>query len=527
MATNKAWTAQHPHMEVDALPSMEAHPYQPYINWNPGPEYADSERRWQGIPSVAVAPGGERLWATWYGGGDGEGPHNYILLATSGDGGATWSEVLATIDPPYRASEPAVWVDPNGVLWWMWNQYPLGLTSVGSQLWAMTTDNPDDADPVWGSPRLIALEMNNFNKPTVLWDGTWFWPSGSWQWRPDGGRGLGHLSRPLLSSDDGETFRYGGEIPTPRELNAFDEYQVVEREDGVLWMMNRMREFGIGQSFSHDGGMTWSEFEWSGIHHPTSRFFFGRLQSGNLLLVKNGPLDEDVGRSRMTAFLSKDEGETWVGGLVLDERDRVSYPDADQGSDGTIHVIYDRGRGRDKEILLASFTEADVLAAEPVSAEARFKVIVNKATGGESPEIADQEVREEPLNRGSGPEIDSGDYAALPVKSGEAVFLDRDHSWNEIPEAISERRFVRMSIRGGRVTVDAPGVLYVATPTPARNNHSQQARLLHQGFTRVSDVPEFSLFKHPNHEGTLCRLYQKEVAAGDEIEIGMWGVILF
>jgi hypothetical protein len=112
MSNVQAETAQHQHMLVDKLPGMLDHPHQPYLNWGPGSEYSDSERMWQGIPSVAVAPGGKRLWATWYGGGEGEGPHNYILLATSGDGGETWSEVLATIDPPFRASEPAVWVDP-------------------------------------------------------------------------------------------------------------------------------------------------------------------------------------------------------------------------------------------------------------------------------------------------------------------------------------------------------------------------------------------------------------------------------
>lgn len=520
----------HPHMEVDALPSLLQHPHQPYINWNPGPAYDDSVRMFQGIPSIAVAPGGKRLWATWYGGGTGEGPHNYILLATSGDGGATWSKVLATIDPPCRASEPAVWVDPDGVLWWMWNQYPHGLTSPGSQLWVMTTRNPDDETPTWDSPRLIATEMNNFNKPTVLRDGTWLWPTGSWQWRTErwegAQRALGHLSRPMFSRDGGQTFYYGGEIPTPIELNAFDEYQVVEREDGVLWLMNRMRQYGIGQSFSHDGGQTWSEFESSGIEHTTSRFFFGRLQSGNLLLVKNGPLDENVGRSQMMAFLSQDDGATWTGGLMLDERDRVSYPDADQAPDGTIHVIYDRARHHDKEILLATFTEADVLAGEPVSDQARFKVIINKATGINPRERAET-ISEVPLIRGAAPDLDTGAHTVLMVEPGAKLFTDRTHSWNEIPSALEGRRFVQMSIDGGSVTVESPGVLYVATPTPARNRDSVQAQLARQGFSMVSDIPEFSLFQHAQHDATLCRLFQKEVAAGDRIQIGKWGVIIF
>ena len=39
------------------------------------PHYADDQRQFQGIPSIAMTPGG-RLWATWYSGGAGEGPDN-------------------------------------------------------------------------------------------------------------------------------------------------------------------------------------------------------------------------------------------------------------------------------------------------------------------------------------------------------------------------------------------------------------------------------------------------------------------
>lgn len=533
MPTEETW-ASHPHMHEDSLPSMLEFPHQPYINWNPGPEYDNSKRMFQGIPSVAVAPGGERLWATWYGGGTGEGPYNYIMLATSGDGGETWSDIRVVIDPPYRASEPAVWVDPNGVLWWMWNQYPHTLLSPSSQLWVMTTENPDDENPVWDSPRIIAKEMNNFNKPTVLRDGRWLWPSGSWQWRTAHFEGprqpLGHLSRPLFSEDDGETFYYGGRLPTPPELNAFDEYQVVEREDGVLWLLNRMREYGIGQSFSYDGGETWTDFESAGIKHTTSRFFFGRLESGNLLLVKNGPLDEDVGRSQLMAFLSKDDGDTWVGGLMLDERSRVSYPDADQGPDGTIYVIYDRERHVEQEILLARFTESDVIAGEPVSDQARFKIVINKGTGI-NPRFAPEETVESvSLIQGASPDLDIvGEGNSLKIEPEVPVFTDRDFVWNEAPEFLQGKRFGQMSIHGGRVTVTAPGVLYVLTPLPWRNTDSVQNTLFRQGFTLVddSDFPEFSLFDHVSRNTTLCRLYQREVAAGDEVSIGKWGVFIY
>ena len=64
----------------------------------PTPYRAVTNRGFQGIPSIAVAPGG-RLWATWYGGvTPGEDANNYVVLSTSGDNGKTWKEVLV-VDP--------------------------------------------------------------------------------------------------------------------------------------------------------------------------------------------------------------------------------------------------------------------------------------------------------------------------------------------------------------------------------------------------------------------------------------------
>src|SRR5438874_2697415 len=63
----------------------------------PKTEHATTNRAFQGIPSMAVAPKG-RLWADWYAGvTPGEDHNNYVAVSTSGDGGATWTEVL-TID---------------------------------------------------------------------------------------------------------------------------------------------------------------------------------------------------------------------------------------------------------------------------------------------------------------------------------------------------------------------------------------------------------------------------------------------
>ena len=80
----------------------------------------------------------------------------------------------------------------------------------------------------------------------------------------------------------------------------------------------------------------------------------------------------------LTAWLSADEGKTWQGGLMLDERKGISYPDGFQAPDGTIYISYDRNRATDGEILLAQFTERDILAGEPVGPKSKFKMLISR-----------------------------------------------------------------------------------------------------------------------------------------------------
>jgi len=155
---------------------------------------------------------------------------------------------------------------------------------------------------------------------------------------------------------------------------------IIERNDKSLWMLARTTD-GIMQSFSTNQGKTWSEPTFA-YPHIAARFFIRRLNSGNLLFIRHGNMDEATrNRTRLTAFLSDDDGKTWKGGLVIDERNKISYPDGFQHPDGRIFIQYDRDRGGEAEILFATFSEADVLAGKPVSETTVLKQLVSKATG--------------------------------------------------------------------------------------------------------------------------------------------------
>ncbi|MFZ4764778.1 MAG: sialidase family protein, partial [Roseimicrobium sp.] len=135
--------------------------------------------------------------------------------------------------------------------------------------------------------------------------------------------------------------------------------------------------------WSWPSGRTWSEPRQAAtVQNINARFFLRRLKSGRILLVKNGPPTERLQkRSHMSAWLSEDEGQTWKGGLLLDERSAVSYPDGFESPDGLIHILYDWERHSEAEILLAKFREADVLEGKLVSQDAKLLLLANKATG--------------------------------------------------------------------------------------------------------------------------------------------------
>ena len=150
--------------------------------------------------------------------------------------------------------------------------------------------------------------------------------------------------------------------------------------------------YGIGQSFSYDMGKTWTGGENSGLGGPNARFFIRRLSSGNLLLINHAESspDKDVElflkgqtwrkRSHLTAFLSCDDGKTWEGGLLLDERGGA-YPDGAEDKEGVIRIIYDHERHKEGEICMASFKEEDIVAGKQVSKDLKLKQLVNR-TGG-------------------------------------------------------------------------------------------------------------------------------------------------
>ena len=361
--------------------------------------FQDTYRRWQGIPSIEVTDGG-KIFVNFYSGQDAEVGGNIMVLCVSTDGGKSFRSCEAVVehpDPQCRIYDPCLWIDPHGVLWMSWTQ-ARGFNDGRSGVWVSQCSDPDADNLVWSPPRRIANGIM-MNKPIVTSKGDWLFPTAIWCDTsgsvPTERHGLENeqFSNVYASLDEGRTIALRGHADIPHR--SFDENMIVEKRDGSLWMLTRTFD-GIGESFSTDGGYTWTPGRKSHIDGPCSRFHIRRLRSGRLLMINHYQFDqridlEDImsqgnvkswkGRSHLTALLSEDDGQTWPYYLLLDERNEVSYPDAKEAADGMIYVCYDWERLTQREILMARFTEDDILQGHLSDKRSKLRVLVNKALG--------------------------------------------------------------------------------------------------------------------------------------------------
>lgn len=341
---------------------------------------------------IERTPGG-RIWNCFIGGGD--NADAYLLLNWSDNGGKKWTDVKYIVDPHYgslpfkrRTIVGQLWTDPDGRLWLFMDQAMTYFDGRAGN-WCSVCENPDADEPVWSEPRYIGFGCT-LNKPTVMSTGEWVLPVSLWvRSRINVAKEAGWERSPFseahheldslrgahcfVSVDKGETWEDRGFVLFPSP--SFDEHIFIELEDGRWWMTARTG-IGICQSFSSDRGRNWTEPELYS-KHVNSRHFITRLSSGDLLLVRHGMPDKKLkSRSHLRAFISDDEGKTWKGNLLLDERSGVSYPTGFEDENGYIYISYDYERTKCGELYMAKFKEEDILARQIVSPKGFLKKLI-------------------------------------------------------------------------------------------------------------------------------------------------------
>jgi hypothetical protein len=341
------------------------------------------DRKFEQVPAIGATADGKQVFVAWYSGGAAPGPGNYVTLSVSQDSGNTWLNDRLVIYPSnksYRLFDPAIWRDNAGKVHLfygsaknnlIWDGFG-GVNSVeikwdGKKISTSKplriSDGVMSNKPVYLSSKNLALFPVYIDKPLP----------GSKSDRVFPQNGVFIYSKEYSKSPNTLLLSPYASIKIDEDLRIHDEPQVVEiSEVGECLAMLRTTK-GIYYTKSSDFGKNWSAIQPFTASGPTtsSRFYLGKLSSGNLLLVSNN----STTRNKMTAFLSKDGGNTWPHKLLLDPRENVSYPDADQTSDGNIHVVFDRERTGAKDILYCRFTENDILSGNSSSV---FKTRVNK-----------------------------------------------------------------------------------------------------------------------------------------------------
>jgi hypothetical protein len=266
-----------------------------------------------------------------------------ICSRTSKDGGKTWSRTRVLVsrdEAKENVMSASVLRLKNGDLllltlrkhgWGDCNAYVRRSTDEFETLGGPVNVTGTKGYHIVNNDRLVQLSTGRLVAPASLH--TKKGGQGREGWTPYG------RMRAFISDDDGKTWRLGGEVPKPGKKVMLQEPGVVELKDGRLWMWMRTDAGCQYQSFSKDGGLSWSAPEPSNIKSPRSPAQIKRVPwTGDLMIVWNDhsgdhpyPRNAAEGHKNRTPLcgaISADDGKTWRRSRVIAHRDggNFAYP---------------------------------------------------------------------------------------------------------------------------------------------------------------------------------------------------------
>lgn len=159
-----------------------------------------------------------------------------------------------------------------------------------------------------------------------------------------------------ISDDLGKTWRKTEPVNDGHEMIAIQP-SILKYADGRLQALCRSKNRAILQTWSTDGGETWSEMTKTDLPQNNSGTDAVTLKDGRQLLVYNHvlpPGDKFKGvRTPLNVAVSED-GENWSAALVLEDTpdSKFSYPAVIQTSDGMVHIAYTWNRIKIKHVVV-------------------------------------------------------------------------------------------------------------------------------------------------------------------------------
>ena len=161
-----------------------------------------------------------------------------------------------------------------------------------------------------------------------------------------------------VTTDWGKTWYKTDSINDGKIVSAIQP-SILRYADGSLQVLCRSRNTTINESWSRDGGVSWSSMTASSLPNNNSGTDAVTLKDGRQLLVYNhvkpGPeLPNGKGpRTPLNVAVSND-GKTWYAALVLEDSQvsQYSYPSVIQTADGLVHIVYTWRRERVKHVVI-------------------------------------------------------------------------------------------------------------------------------------------------------------------------------
>jgi predicted neuraminidase len=303
--------------------------------------------------TIAQATGGG-LVAAWFGGTKERAPDVCIYVARQE--GGRWLEPVKVADgvqadgTPLPTWNPVLFQAPKGGPLFLF--YKVGPNP--REWWGMVTLS-NDGGRTWVPPARLPDGILGpiKNKPVVLADGSWLSPSST---EAPGNKWQIHFER---SRDAGRTWEKIGPIDSSSTKLEAIQPSVLFHKDGALQALFRTRQGVVGQTWSRDGGQTWSGLAATELPNPNSGTDAVTLADGRQLLVYNHAAHQPDSpgsghRWPLEVAISKD-GLAWSRVLVLETEPLPSgyaYPSVVQASDGLVHITYTWDRKRIRHVVV-------------------------------------------------------------------------------------------------------------------------------------------------------------------------------
>jgi lysophospholipase L1-like esterase len=237
----------------------------------------------------------------------------WIAGRVTKDGGKTWSpERVIARHPDCQPSHPSVLTTGDGVIhvfylgFKKWNWQGANPTDeTESDMW---TTRSSDSGATWSEPQMIFKGYTGASNGAIEMRGGQIVVPFS-HYVKDPGR---LVSRVSISGDGGRTWSLGN----PVDIGGAGDHEgalepcVLELKDGRVWMLIRTTRTVFWESFSVDGGKTWTEAEATALTASPAPGHLARLADGRIALVWNPGQ-----RVKLHLALSSDEGKTWTPSL--------------------------------------------------------------------------------------------------------------------------------------------------------------------------------------------------------------------